>query len=296
MLGVSAREMDRYVRDGMLHPIYAKKGAEPNYADSELKRLKHLRDGGNVSDLAPPRLSYSQTVNLLACPGCHGRLMESSCVACASCDETYPYSPLGALDLRPRRQIQYSVDFTITTPAHRDSSLSATSAESSQAEEWYKAHWPNTPKVPSVALELGCGEIPQKTTLEQSGFEYLGVDYDSTHAQMLVDAHALPFCDNSFPFVIAYAFLEHLQYPMVAMRETWRVLRPGRDVPRKGIVSRAVSHEQLLSPYASWVDQHSHCCGIPRHLGNAKVAPGPGSSPSLTWAFSREHQSGHKHA
>jgi hypothetical protein len=83
-------------------------------------------------------------------------------------------------------------------------------ATSQEIRDWFKQHWPQATEKPAVALELGCAEILQKSALEESGFEYLGVDYDSTHAQMLLDAHSLPFRDNSFPFVVAFAFLEHL--------------------------------------------------------------------------------------
>ena len=213
-LGVSPREMTD-TRDGVLHPIYSSKGGEPNFAEWELKRLKNLGDG-NESDVPPLRQSYPPIVwDLFVCPWCHGRLVAgSSGVACAGCAETYTYSSSGALDLRLRRPKQQSVEFMINSPLIGDSTWSSPLAGATSSEsQWYKQHWPKPPEKPSVALELGCADILQKTTLEQSGFEYLGVDYDAIHAQMLVDAHALPFSDNSFPFIIASQVLEHLSAP-----------------------------------------------------------------------------------
>jgi SAM-dependent methyltransferase len=53
------------------------------------------------------------------------------------------------------------------------------------------------------------------------------VDYSSPSAPILADAHALPFESNSLDFVLSIAVLEHLRYPLVAMSEVYRVLKPG---------------------------------------------------------------------
>ncbi|PHM05587.1 hypothetical protein CK516_40165 [Nostoc sp. 'Peltigera malacea cyanobiont' DB3992] len=39
--------------------------------------------------------------------------------------------------------------------------------------------------------------------------------------------YALPFCDNSFDAIFSHALFEHLQEPAQALRELWRVLKPG---------------------------------------------------------------------
>ena len=63
-------------------------------------------------------------------------------------------------------------------------------------------------------LDLGCGPRDQAKPMELAGYQYLGVDYSSPSADLLVDAHAMPFCNNSFECVFSYAVLEHLRLPV----------------------------------------------------------------------------------
>jgi SAM-dependent methyltransferase len=76
-------------------------------------------------------------------------------------------------------------------------------------------------------LDLGCGERDQEPVAAHYGLRYAGVDYTSPAANLLADAHALPFSDASFEFVFSYAVLEHLHNPYMAVSEVRRVLAPG---------------------------------------------------------------------
>ena len=58
------------------------------------------------------------------------------------------------------------------------------------------------------------------------GYRYVGVDYSSSSADLLADAHSIPFGDNTFECVFSYAVLEHLHLPFLAIREIERVLSP----------------------------------------------------------------------
>jgi len=80
---------------------------------------------------------------------------------------------------------------------------------------------------PSRVLDLGCGPKDQKAPVEFLGHSYVGVDYDSTEADLLADGHALPFRTESMDCVLSYAVLEHLHNPFIAISEIERVLRPG---------------------------------------------------------------------
>jgi SAM-dependent methyltransferase len=290
-LRVSRCDIDRYTRDGALHPIFASKGGDPAYAEWELAQIRErLRLPGYDEPVVVEharRVEYSQLVrDLLRCPHCGGSLGQTEAGAqCTRCLTEYGYSQNGALDLRLRQPKHYHLEFVIIpppdpsspagsispsigSPAEEEQSAGATRGE---FQEWYRAHWPKRPLEPGVALELGCAEILQAKVLEECGFEYLGVDYDSTHAQMLVDAHSLPFRDNSFPFVVAYAFLEHLQYPAVAMREAYRVLKPG------GTCLGTVSFLEPFHMNSFYHHTHLGVISTLRHAGFEQISVIPSS-------------------
>ncbi len=76
-------------------------------------------------------------------------------------------------------------------------------------------------------LDLGCGQRDQAPVAAHYDLRYAGVDYSSPEADLLADAHALPFSDASFDHVLSYAVFEHLHNPYIGATEVARVLVPG---------------------------------------------------------------------
>lgn len=80
---------------------------------------------------------------------------------------------------------------------------------------------------PGRVLDLGCGPRDQAIPILSLGHQYVGVDYSGETADILADAHSLPFSSACFDFVLSYAVLEHLHNPFLALAEIGRVLKPG---------------------------------------------------------------------
>ena len=77
-----------------------------------------------------------------------------------------------------------------------------------------------------LILELGAGidtcDLPN--LVKTDAFVYSpALDY-------VVDAHSMPFADNTFDFVYSLAVFEHLHSPWIAAKEIYRVLKPGGKV------------------------------------------------------------------
>jgi SAM-dependent methyltransferase len=81
-------------------------------------------------------------------------------------------------------------------------------------------------------LDIGCGTKPYRDLLEPYVTEHLGVDYPATlHGSDAVDvwctAYEVPLADGMFDSVLCTSVLEHLEEPELALRECYRLLRPG---------------------------------------------------------------------
>lgn len=93
-------------------------------------------------------------------------------------------------------------------------------------------------------LDLGCGPGDQKKPIEHLGWKYVGIDYFDKRADLLADAHCLPFRDETFSGVLSYSVLQHLYNPFIAVAEVHRVLAP------KGVFAGSVAFgEPFQSSY-----------------------------------------------
>jgi SAM-dependent methyltransferase len=166
----------------------------------------------------------------LACPDCRQPLA----VGAGPCACGFAVGESTPLDLRPRRPERRTLDVSLRSaaadlesclverPAHRYAGPRA----ERDSSELFSAIEPSLQRGMRL-LDLGCGQRDQAACAEHYGLEYVGVDYASPRADLLADAHAIPFRDGTFDVVLSYAVLEHLYHPFAAASEVARVLRPG---------------------------------------------------------------------
>ncbi len=188
-----------------------------------------------------PKIS-DNVFSILTCPEC--QILLERCekgALCNHCGTTYETTKHGSLDLRLNRAITTQYDITLGEPLVLPSNIDfrALSKNSDPKVDFagfdvpyhltseLLGHFPAAVTNNSLMLDLGCGNTIHRSVCEHAGFEYVGLDHESEDAPILGDAHALPFADNSFEFVLSIAVLEHIRFPFVMMKEVHRVLKPG---------------------------------------------------------------------
>jgi len=82
-------------------------------------------------------------------------------------------------------------------------------------------------------LDIGCGAGEKKAVIPE-GTPYTGVDHnDCPHDRLGIDvfssAYQLPFPEDSYDNILCSGVLEHLEEPEAAIREAYRVLKPGGE-------------------------------------------------------------------
>lgn len=178
---------------------------------------------------------------ILICPYCGESLHPSDpALLCRRCQACYPMVTSGALDLRLRQQKAYPYHFTLGVPLlpERGIECRVLSERPNPEVDFHNldvpthlsreimSYFPKAKTENSLMLDLGCGDTIHREVCEHAGFEYVGLDYTCEAASVLGDAHALPFKDASFEFILSIAVLEHIRFPFVMMKEAYRVLEP----------------------------------------------------------------------
>lgn len=80
-------------------------------------------------------------------------------------------------------------------------------------------------------LDVGCGNKPYYPFFAEHAAEYRGIDMKLDElADDIGSVDALPYPDGSFDVVLCTQVLEHVEDPSGAVRELFRVLRPGGTV------------------------------------------------------------------
>jgi SAM-dependent methyltransferase len=181
--------------------------------------------------------------NAIACPYCGATLQQQKLnqkIICNDCQSEYSYTKSGSLDLRLQQQKTYQYDCTLGTSLlpksgfHFGKLLENSNPEidysnydiPSHLSKEIMSYFPKAKNNKSLMLDLGCGNMVHKNVCEHANFEHVGLDYGAEEALILGDAHALPFKNESFEFILSSAVLEHIRYPFIAMKEAYRVLKP----------------------------------------------------------------------
>jgi SAM-dependent methyltransferase len=160
---------------------------------------------------------------------------------CSACGHQYPRTKHGSLDMRLKVPKTYSLEFKLVPEAPAEHSFTSVPLQANPAPQVDFAglpvprhltpeilsYFPKARGAESLMLDLGCGEAVHKQVAERAGFEWVGVDYGARRAPILGDAQAIPFDDGSFEFILCVTVLQYVQFPFVAMREAFRVLKPG---------------------------------------------------------------------
>ncbi len=155
-------------------------------------------------------------------------------------------------------------------------------------------------------LDVGCGiDNFMRPVIAPLGVDLVGVDYSGEAPDFLVDAHVLPFPDDSFDGVLSLAVLEHLRDPYRVVQEVARVLRPGGVFAGTVAFLEPFHMESLFhhSAYGTWSVLHeAGFVGIeiaPNHgwdivraniemglVGGAPIAGPGGSRRAVRWFVS----------
>ena len=185
---------------------------------------------------------------LLACPACGASLVKlAGAAVCERCDTRYPFTgeqpdlrlrtpknchlaiELGGENADAQARVFEPLASNPTPQVHVDSAQIHGNALTygNRLTPEFISYFPRASQPGGFMLDLGCGDREMAEICASTNLEYVGMDYSGTAPDLLGDAHALPFRDDSFDFILSIAVLEHLRYPLVATREAYRVLKPG---------------------------------------------------------------------
>lgn len=206
----------------------------------------------------------SRARNSLVCSNCGSDLEDGNLkVTCSGCRTEFPFTSWGSLDMRLKKPKTYpmEIELGVDLPPDRELQFPYLSANPAPEVDFSNlesptrltraqlSHFPKASATASLMLDLGCGDGLHRKVCEHAGFEWIGLDVSGTAAPVLGDAHALPFRNDTFEFLLSVAVLEHVRYPLVMMREAYRVLKPG---------GKFLGSVAFLEPFHESLYHHSH--------------------------------------
>jgi SAM-dependent methyltransferase len=226
------------------HEIFVNLNSRHSHASQESQNEKRAQSSNQRSKSNSTGHSLEKSKlpdeiwTVLRCPYCKGALKRTAYGAeCLKCHDKYPFSLKGQLDLRLRRVKKCSMVFDVDDESPSKYSIIENLPPNPQLKNKFPSkgsgcispellsYFPKGKNSNSLMLDLGCGSTPNKRDAEKAEFKYVGLDFDSGKSTILGDAHALPFEDETFEFVLSIAVLEHLRYPFIALSEVHRVLK-----------------------------------------------------------------------
>ncbi len=86
----------------------------------------------------------------------------------------------------------------------------------------------HAPRLRGKVLDVGAGRWRRYQVFCTGATEYLTLDHDVTwKPDVIGSAESIPLADNSIDGILCTQVLEHVPHPWIAIREMFRVLRPG---------------------------------------------------------------------
>lgn len=174
-------------------------------------------------------------LNYLICPDCGAGLVFEHNIKCLNCD--FNKSINKPIDLRPTKPMLKDLTLDIVENNSPNNILSNIDIEppivtysgpaALRDSRELMSEIINYVERDSCVLDLGCGPRDQAIPIQYLEYKYVGIDISNKAADILADAHAIPFHNESFDCVFSYAVLEHLYNPFVVINEVQRVLKPG---------------------------------------------------------------------
>lgn len=169
----------------------------------------------------------------LACPDCEQVLEIRDQLCCDNCG--YRIERANPQIIKPKNPKSIHIEHARLAPIHPDEVLQSLDLDvpaitydgpmpSRDSRELISAI-ASYIKDDSKVLDLGCGPKDQAIPFAHLKCQYVGIDYTNPNADILADAHALPFKQSTFDCVFSYAVLEHLHNPFIAINEIERVLK-----------------------------------------------------------------------
>ncbi len=188
-----------------------------------------------------PRTISHNVWKHLTCSSCgHSLEADNQGATCSGCGLVYPFTESGSLDLRLKRPKTYRDTFALGSPLLPEGGFPFEPLKANPAPEVdfsdlpiprhltreILSYFPRARSKGDLMLDLGCGKAVHREIGERAGFEWVGLDYEAPQAQILGDAQALPFQDNTFDVILCVTVIQYVQFPFVMIREANRVLKP----------------------------------------------------------------------